>query len=247
MLNVINTFYHAITTQIVNNQFSLTNILHNIYSPVYKYKNLPADVVKQKCNLLTEYWQQQKSQEFIELVFQLEHLAKNYPLDDAVIIKLLSDFVRNHVTDISPVSQNLTICPEIQAILTVIGSIHRKKDSENAQLDLSYTNLVGANLPQANLESANLYCVNLMGANLSYANLSGVILTAANLCGANLSYANLSGAILGAANFSEANLTGANLSQANLYLANLQQATLDDAILDGANLRETKLGKQSKL
>lgn len=246
MLNVINNFYHAMTKQILNSQFSLANILHNIYSPVYKYKNFPADVVKQKSNLLTEYWQQQKSQEFIELVFQLEHLAKNYPLYNGVIIKLLSDFVRNHVPDISPVSQNFTICREIQAILTVIGNIHRKKDSENAQLDLSYTNLVGANLQKANLEWANLYCVNLAGANLSYANLSGVILTAANLCGANLSYANLSGAILGAANFSEANLTGANLSQANLYLANLQQASLDDAILDRANLRETKLDKKSK-
>ncbi|UKO98699.1 pentapeptide repeat-containing protein [Nostoc sp. UHCC 0870] len=244
MFNVINDFYHATAKQIINRQFSLANILHNIYSHADKLENISPHIIKQKCNLLIEYWQQQKTEELLATVSELEPLAQNYLQYYETIIEFLSDFVRNYAPYISQAGVNsspkLTMGAEIQAVLTVIAKIHRKTDSENTQLDLSHTDLRGANLKQANLEWANLYYVNLAGANLSQANLSGAILSAANLCGANLSGANLSGAILSAANLSQANLTGANLYQANLYLANLHQASLDDAILNGANLRQAK-------
>ncbi|MEA5565710.1 MULTISPECIES: pentapeptide repeat-containing protein [unclassified Anabaena] len=247
MFNVITNFYNATTKQIINSHFSLTNILHNIHSHADKPEKISPHVVRQKCNLLIEYWQQQKPKELVAQVSQLETLAQNYPQYYGMIIEFLSDFVRNHTPYISQEGVNsspkLTIGAEIQAVVTVIARINRKKDSENTQLDLSHTDLRWANLKQANLEWTNLYHVNLAGANLSQANLSGAILSAANLCGANLSGANLSGAILSAANLSQANLTGANLSQANLYLANLHQASLDDVIFNGANLREAKFAK----
>ena len=67
--------------------------------------------------------------------------------------------------------------------------------------NLSYANLSGADLIDADLSYANL-----SGANLRYANLSG-----ANLSGANLSYANLSGANLSGANLIDADLSDVNM------------------------------------
>ncbi|MCF4966843.1 pentapeptide repeat-containing protein [Nostoc sp. CMAA1605] len=234
MLNIIIDFYHQSTKTIIHNQLSILNIIQNIDFP----QNISPDVIRQKCHLVTQYWQQQKTVEFLATITQLENLARNYSQYSWLILEFLSDFVRQH-TKINPSSTH-QIRAEIQAILTVITQIHRQPETENAQLDLSHTDLRGANLQKANLEWANLYHVNLAGANLSQANLSGAILSAANLSGANLANANLSGAILSAANFSQANLTSANLYQANLYLANLQQANLDETILDKANLREAK-------
>lgn len=239
MLNAIIDFYNTATNKITTNQLSFSNIIPNIYFR----KNSPRSVVEQNCHLVIKYWKQQKTEEFLGAVSHLEQLAKSCPQHDWVILEFLSDFVRNF-TAIYPaevnISPDIIICQEIQAILTLIAKIHRKKYGEKYQLDLSHADLRGANLQKANLEGANLYHVNLAGANLSQANLTGAILSAANLDGANLVDANLAGAILSAANFKQANLTGANLYQANLYLANLQEATLNHAIFEQANLREAK-------
>ncbi|MHC5934528.1 pentapeptide repeat-containing protein [Nostoc sp.] len=133
--------------------------------------------------------------------------------------------------------------PDVQAALTVIARRDVNKDPENEQLDLSYTDIRGANLNRANLEQTNLYQANLAGANLREANLAGAILSAANLEGANLYLANLEGTILSAANLKGANLEGANLHRASLYLAGLHGAILNDARLDGVNLREAKFSE----
>ncbi|MEH2378996.1 MAG: pentapeptide repeat-containing protein [Nostoc sp.] len=132
---------------------------------------------------------------------------------------------------------------DIQAALTVIARRDVNKDPENEQLDLSHTDIRGANLNRANLEQTNLYQANLAGANLREANLAGAVLSAANLEGANLYLANLEGAILSAANLEGANLEGANLHRASLYLARLHGAILNDARLDGANIREAKFSE----
>ena len=83
--------------------------------------------------------------------------------------------------------------------------------------------------------------MNLTGADLSQANLDSAYLT-----GSNLSQARLSGASLDNANLSEVDLTGANLKMAklsNVYLVNakangtdFRYATLNDARLFGADL-----------
>jgi Pentapeptide repeats (8 copies) len=114
-------------------------------------------------------------------------------------------------------------------------------DPESEQLDLSYMDMRGANLCEANLQGSNLYQTQLQGANLYRANLSRAILTAANLNGANLMGANLKQAILSAANLEAANLTEANLDGANLFLANLTGANLTGASLHQTNFREARV------
>jgi Pentapeptide repeats (8 copies) len=174
----------------------------------------------------------------------LERLVETNPQYHWIIMDMLTHFVRNHASNISPEevinnsSENTRIV--VQAAITVISRRDTKKDPENEQIDLSYTDLRGINLQGVNLKQTNLYQANLSEANLAGANLEGAILSAANLSGANLNLANLRGAILSAANLKGANLSGANLHRANLYLANVQNAVLNDTIFDGANLREAK-------
>jgi uncharacterized protein YjbI with pentapeptide repeats len=131
----------------------------------------------------------------------------------------------------------------VQAALTVIG--RRKVENDQAGdnlagttdsnkikfLDLSRTNLRGANLIGANLNRANL-----IGANLNRANLIGANLDGANLYRAYLNRANLIGANLYRADLNGANLYRANLIGADLYRANLIGADLNGAYLIGANL-----------
>jgi Pentapeptide repeats (8 copies) len=181
----------------------------------------------------------------LAIINDLEQIAHNYPQYHWIIIDILTTFVRENSPCILPeeVTSNLPkkIRVDIQAALTVLARRDANKDPENEQLDLSYTDMRGANLNGANLKQINLYQANLAGANLREANLAGAILSAANLEGANLYLANLEGAILSAANLERANFSKANLHRASLYLARLNGAIFNDAILDGANLRETKL------
>ena len=106
-------------------------------------------------------------------------------------------------------------------------------------------NLAGAQLPQANLSSANLSHTILASANLNGANLSNALATQAVFDGADLTSANLTGAQatqavfaaahLDADNFTNAELTGANFAEANVFYANLTGANLTGASLTVAN------------
>ena len=114
------------------------------------------------------------------------------------------------------------------------------------QADLSYTDLSGLNLANANLRGANMESVDLVfasleGANLLDANLLGAKLTGADLIGANLEHANLRSAKLVCARLEGANLTNANLREANLDDINLEGANLMVANLEGANLERANL------
>lgn len=107
---------------------------------------------------------------------------------------------------------------------------------------LTGTDLTGAKLSGVNLTEVNLAQADLSNANLTRANLIGANLTRATLSPANLSGANFTGANLSEANLSGANLTEANLSKANLVRAKLEGADLSKAKLEGANLSKAKLG-----
>ncbi|MFN6484701.1 MULTISPECIES: pentapeptide repeat-containing protein [unclassified Nostoc] len=183
----------------------------------------------------------------LAIINDLEQIAHNHPQYHWIAIHILTTFVRKNSPYIpqEKVTSNLStkVRVDIQAALSVIARRDVNKDPENEQLDLSYTDMRGANLNGANLEQTNLYQANLAGANLREANLAGAILSAANLEGANLYLANLEGAILSAANLERANLSGANLHRASLYLAGLHEAIINHTILDGANLRETQFSK----
>ena len=104
------------------------------------------------------------------------------------------------------------------------------------QADLSYTDLSGLNLANANLRGANMESVDLV-----FASLEGANLLDANLLGAKLMVANLKGANLLDANLLVAKLTGAKLIGANLEHANLRSAKLVGARLEGANLLDANL------
>ena len=96
--------------------------------------------------------------------------------------------------------------------------------------------LPGANLIEANLDSAYLSSADLTGAYLEYANLEDADLIGADLEDASLNYASLTYAYLGAANLTYAYLYSAELTGASLTGANLTGADLDSAYLYNANL-----------
>jgi hypothetical protein len=109
----------------------------------------------------------------------------------------------------------------------------RRHTSRQQYLNLSNTNLSGADLGRA-----NLFGVHLRGADLSGANLLGADLGRADLRGANLSDATLI-----EANLFGAHLSGADLRGANLFGTNLSEAYLRGANLSGADLPDAKFCK----
>jgi uncharacterized protein YjbI with pentapeptide repeats len=146
---------------------------------------------------------------------------------------------------------------DIQAILTIIGRRERRfEEGKNEYLDLSKTNLHGANLSGANLSGANLNGTNLNGATLVGAHLEGADRVDAHLEGADLLGGHLEGATFSggpsvtakvyggsivwstsiAPNFGGADLEGANLMGANLGGAMLMRVNLKGTDLNGANL-----------
>ncbi|OCQ91215.1 hypothetical protein BCD64_24710 [Nostoc sp. MBR 210] len=177
-------------------------------------------------------------------ITELEKLANYHGQENWEIMEVITAFVRQNSlyrTNQEVKSQSSSkIHPDIQAALQILTKTDTPKSLASEQLDLSYTDLRGANLSSGNLAGVNLYQANLSGVNMAGANLSGAILCAANLSQANLVGANLAEAIISAANLSGANLAKANLTKANFYLANLSQTNLQDAILEGANFREAK-------
>ncbi|MBN3885891.1 MAG: pentapeptide repeat-containing protein [Nostoc sp.] len=229
------------------NHLNLSKIFLWIHAFQEQVKNTQHQLPKQRLKIASEQLRNNTIETSLAIINDLEQIAHNHPHYHWIIIDILSTFVRENAAYMpqEEVRSNLStkVRVDIQAALTVIARRDANKDPENEQLDLSFTDMRGANLNGANLEQTNLYQTNLAGANLREANLAGAILSAANLEGANLYLANLEGAILSVANLKRANLTKANLHCASLYLASLHEAILNDAILDGANLRETKFSE----
>ena len=201
-------------------------------------------------------------------IYALAHLAREHPKEyHTQIMQLLCAFVRipperdekSATTDEEEQAttdgeeQATPLREDFQAILTAIGkrseaqmTIETEKTEEPYILDLSYTNLIGANLDGAVLSRAALVGVKLSRAMLFGAKLSGAVLSRADLVdvtltGADLSHADLSGAKLWDARLSRTNLTGAHLDGAELFCANLFDANLTDAILINTTLTDADL------
>jgi uncharacterized protein YjbI with pentapeptide repeats len=196
--------------------------------------------LKQRFITALEHLQNQQTQIRLEAIYELVKITKDYPKSHWQIMEILASFVRNNAPLMPDNIPNQSIKCDIQAALSAIANRDASKDAENQILDLSNTDIRGANLVGGNLERINLYHTNLEGANLCEVNLQMAILSAANLAETNLVRANLRQAILSAANLRGANLSHANLNGASLFLANLQGANLDNANLDRANLREVR-------
>lgn len=113
------------------------------------------------------------------------------------------------------------------------------KSIELPDANLEDADLRGINLGNARLPGANLRFANLSDANLSYANLRGADFTGANLQGADLSGANLREVIMNPTDLSDADLSYANLRDADLTDSFMTNTNLDEAIVGGAGLPPT--------
>ncbi len=203
-------------------------------------------------------------------IYALARLAREHPEEyHTQIMQLFCAFVRvpPEVDENATADEEEQTAPlrgDVQAILTAIGkrsegqiAIERERTEEPYILDLSHTNLVGANLTGAVLSRAALVGVKLSRATLFGAKLSGAILVRtdlvnANLTGADLSRASLNNATLSNARLSRTDLTdayldGADLSCANLFKANLTNTNLINTNLTSVNLSGCKGLTQEQL
>ena len=120
------------------------------------------------------------------------------------------------------------------------------KTGDCSNINLSYCDLKGNNLPYRLFKNAELKGVHLDKAFLSHADLTGADLKGANLTKAYLAFAGLKSAILEDANLTGANLMGAHLDEAFLRSAilkgaDLTGATLTDAYFTFANLTDANI------
>jgi len=121
-------------------------------------------------------------------IYALERIARDSPRDHWTIMEVLTAYVRQNARWIPAAPQveelahgekdttpSLPTTPrtDIQAILTVLGRrTPRQEWLEPVRLDLSETNLWGADLVGANLENVSLSGAPLEGADLSETDLS---------------------------------------------------------------------------
>ncbi len=116
-----------------------------------------------------------------------------------------------------------------------------RENNPDVKIDLSYSNLRGANLSYSIRRGANLKGANLRGANLSSSNFRRANFRGADLDRAELREANLREANLSSSNLRKANLRGADLRGTTFLKANLRRADLIKANLRGADFREAHL------
>ncbi len=184
--------------------------------------------------------------ECISGIRKLERIAKDYPTEHWAIMEELAEFIRIRTRREGDEERSPKLPDDIQAALTVIG--RRDWNLPIQALDLSNTDLRGANLNRANLQrvnldGANLQEVSLIAANLERAtlktaNLERAIMHKANLKRANFTEANLQGADLDMTDLQEADLWSTNLQRTRLRTANLQRARLPGSNLQGAFLSD---------
>jgi hypothetical protein len=151
------------------------------------------------------------------------------------VLQALCAFVRENSRNVIVGStfenkNSATPSTDVQSALSAIGN---RKSGLEARVDLRGTNLIGANLLEADLRGAILLGADLSGAALNGADLSGAILQGADLSGTYLSGSNLSGADLSGGDLNGVNLSGADLSGALMTDVNLG-SILTNANLSGA-------------
>lgn len=202
-------------------------------------------------------------------IYALERIARESPELARTVMEMLTTFVRERAPGPRDLGGNrLRVTPrlpffpqadevrptqDVQAALWVLGRnpwVPGAQDRPSSArphrlprtLDLSHTDLRGADMVDFRRYSESVLIVDLRGAHLG-----GAVLTSANLKGAILRGANLSGAYLHSADLSGANLIGADLTNARLSLANLERAELDLAKLSGADMGDAKVSRANQL
>jgi uncharacterized protein YjbI with pentapeptide repeats len=198
-------------------------------------------------------------------IYALERIAFDSPRDHWPIMEVLTAYVRqnapapaqnitkqvqeNDAQDTTEENEEPEIAnakkpaTEIQAILTVLGrrKRDRKREGKGQQLNLSNSDLCGANFIEAHLDGAIFDEAYLVGTIFDKAHLDGAWFGVAHLAGASFLRAHLDGAY-----FYKANLTGARFSRAHLAgafftKAHLARADFKEAYLKGANFYNAHL------
>lgn len=137
-------------------------------------------------------------------------------------------------------SESILSFTDISGANLVEADLH---GSELREAKLRKTRLQGADLRQADLTKADLQGADLRDASLAWADLNGCNLKGSDLKRANLMGSEMKKANLQQANLTRANLNGVNLSQANLSQAKLIEADLNWALLTGADLSQANLSE----
>jgi uncharacterized protein YjbI with pentapeptide repeats len=156
-------------------------------------------------------------------IYALERIAKDSVRDHWTIMEVLSAFVRENASlkedleeeNAEGEQQPQKLRTDIQAALTVIGRRDSEKHPPNQSLDLSNSDIRGANLSESNLQGVNLKKANLQDVNFDRAYLQGAILKEANLKNANFYNTKLQETDLRKANLQEACFLGADPARGN--------------------------------
>ena len=164
----------------------------------------------------------------IEISEELQ-VFSDKPENQALLQEILPDYER----------EQPKLYPEIQAILSILGQRNAANEPFGKRLDLSRTDLRGANLCGLSLNESsymysNLQRAQILGAHLEEANFAFANLKGARFIDAHLNNADFTGADLEGAYFDGATLVGANFEMSNLKKvkfnsANLRKANLQDA------------------
>ena len=178
-------------------------------------------------------------------IYALERLARDSEADHWAVMETLSAFIRENARREGyewqvkeEAEKEIKPRTDIQAALTVIGrrpeERRKYEEKKGHRIDLSGTDLRGADISRAYLKCIDLHSTKLIRANLTGADLSGEKLYFTDLSGASFFGADLSGALLFCADLSGASFSGADLPGAlffgtDLYGADFSRANLTDA------------------
>lgn len=149
-------------------------------------------------------------------IYSLERLAEDSVRDHWTIMETLAAFIRRRAPWPPDLNTEKKSKPstDIQTALTVLGRRkHRDAENEHQRINLSETDLRGANLDRLHFEAANF------------------------------SKTHLEEAILPQVYLFAANLTEAHLNNAYILNANLDRTFITRTIFDGADLRFTDLSQ----
>ena len=193
-------------------------------------------------------------------IYALELVARDSARHHPTVMEVLTAFIRKYShkplrpPDPGGGKQERSVRPDVQAALTVVGRLRRKRDITPVDLtrvdlhaadlhdaDLTRACLTGARLSGARLTSADLHAADLHAADLHAADMTRARLTRADLHGADLHGADLAHADLAHADLTGADLTGADLTGACLISARLLRTRLLYARLTRADLSAADL------
>jgi len=181
-------------------------------------------------------------------IYALERIAEDSNRDRPQVVEVLTAYVREHARrkDVAPREHAKLVgalvpggdwdpdtpahpATDVQAALTVLArrKFDREREASRA-MDLSYTNLRGADLRGGNFAAATFTQTDLRQTSLDGTDLTGAFFLSADLRRAYLTDAKLQKSSLVESNLSKAQLYGANLSSSKIVGTVLTDAYFDE-------------------